>query len=162
MYILLNYSPKVSAFITNTIALCAAGIFLVVTPFCRHYYSFVIVGACYGIFSAGYAVTTPPINAMAFGMDSLTTTLGVTMFFRGVGSSVGPIVTGVIYDVTKSYDYACYLGGGILFLGGVVNQISHNLLLKDKEKREAIEVSHIFQMQMRSIAMSSANLLNMM
>ena len=32
-----------------------------------------------------------------------------------------------IYPGIKSYDYACYLGGGILFLGGVVNQISHKL-----------------------------------
>ena len=73
---------------------------------------------------------------MAFGMDSLTTTLGVTMFFRGVGSSVGPIVTGVLYDATKTYDYACYLGGGILFLGGVLNEVSHKLLL-DEERRQA-------------------------
>ena len=130
------FSPRVSAFITNTVALCAAGIFLIVTPFCHHYYSFIIVGALYGIFSAGYAVTTPPINAMAFGMDSLTTTLGVTMFFRGVGSSVGPIVTGVLYDATKTYDYACYLGGGILFLGGILNEVSHKLLL-DEERRQA-------------------------
>ena len=114
---------------TNTIALCSAGIFLGLTPFCRHYYSFIIVGACYGLFSAGYAVTTPPINSMAFGMDSLTLTLGVTLFFRGIGSSIGPIVTGAIYDLTKSYDYACYLGGGVIFLGGVVNQISHKFVL---------------------------------
>ena len=133
-------SPKVSAFITNTIALCFAGLFIIVTPFCRHYYSFIIVGACYGIFSAGYAVTTPPINAMAFGMDSLTTTLGVTMFFRGVGSSVGPIITGVLYDATKTYDYACYLGGGILFLGGILNQISHKLLLDENRRKTKMKI----------------------
>jgi len=119
-----------------------------------------IVGACYGIFSAGYAVTTPPINAMAFGMDSLTLTLGVTMFFRGVGSSLGPIITGVIYDATKSYDYACYLGGGILFLGGVVNQLSHKLLLKQNEERLALEFSEKFRQQLKYVTLNSTSILN--
>ena len=77
-------------------------------------------------------MTAPPINAMAFGINSLTNTLGVTMFFRGVGSTVGPIITGVLYDVTKSYDYACYLGGGTIFLGGILNEIAHRLLLNAK------------------------------
>ena len=77
---------------------------------------------------------------MAFGMDSLTTTLGVTMFFRGVGSSVGPIITGVLYDATKTYDYACYLGGGILFLGGILNQISHKLLLDENRRKTKMKI----------------------
>ena len=92
---------------------------------------------------------------MAFGMDSLTTTLGVTMFFRGVGSSIGPIITGSIYDMTKSYDYACYLGGGIIFLGGVVNQICHKLVLDENSERVATNM----RMQLRNIALNSVNIL---
>ena len=97
---------------------------------------------------------------MAFGMDSLTTTLGVTMFFRGVGSSIGPIITGIIYDAAKSYDYACYLGGGILFLGGVVNQISHKLLSKQQEHEARMNIARTFGMDMEDVMKDSVNILN--
>ena len=97
---------------------------------------------------------------MAFGMDSLTTTLGVTMFFRGVGSSIGPIITGVIYDAAKSYDYACYLGGGILFLGGVVNQISHKLLSKKQEHEARMQIARNFGMDLENVGKDSVNILN--
>jgi hypothetical protein len=95
---------------------------------------------------------------MAFGMDSLTTTLGVTMFFRGIGSAIGPIVTGIIYDAAKSYDYACYLGGGILFLGGVVNQISHKLLSKQQEQR--VEIARTFGIDLETVAKDDVNITN--
>ena len=94
-------------------------------------------------------------------MDSLTTTLGVTMFFRGVGSSIGPIITGVIYDAAKSYDYACYLGGGILFLGGVVNQISHKLLSNKEEEEERMQIARNFGLSLQEVTENPVNILNL-
>ena len=82
------------------------------------------------------------------------------MFFRGVGSSLGPIITGVIYDATKSYDYACYLGGGILFLGGVINQLSHKLLLKQTEERLDLEFSEKFRQQLKYVTLISTSIVN--
>ena len=131
-------SPRISAFVTNSSCLCIAGIFLGFAPFCNNYYSFIIVGTCYGLFASGYAVTAPIILAEAFGLELLPITLGITMFFRGVGSSLVPIISGYIYDFTKTYSYACYLDGSIIFLGGVANELCHTFVLKEKKRQQMV------------------------
>ena len=55
---------------------------------------------------------------------------GITMFFRGLGAVVGPCLVGTIFDLTNSYELACYMAAGCMFLGALFNQISYFVWMK--------------------------------
>ena len=51
--------------------------------------------------------------------------IGFLYFFRGLGDIVGPFLVGTLYDVTKSYDYGCYMSAASLFLASILNEMAH-------------------------------------
>ena len=57
-------------------------------------------------------------------------------FFGGLGNIIGPFIVGTIYDATNSYDYACYMAGACMFLGGAFNEVSHLVWTKMKKNNK--------------------------
>ena len=60
------------------------------------------------------------------------------MFFRGLGAVLGPFLVGTIFDLTNSYEFACYMAAGCLLLGAIFNQLSYFVWIKKlKSQRDA-------------------------
>ena len=76
----------------------------------------VIFGIAYG----GLSVAESPLVAELFGLRSHGLIYGVVNLGWIAGASVGPLLTGYIFDLTKSYQMAFPLGVAIAFLGLVL------------------------------------------
>jgi len=80
---------------------------------------FLILGAAFGFGSGG---TTPIRTSMIvefFGSRSVGTMMGVIEIAWAIGTILGPILAGYVFDLTRSYDKA-FLAGGFLMATGVV------------------------------------------
>jgi MFS family permease len=60
----------------------------------------------FGLGLGGGAVLVPLLVGECFGLRAFGKILGVVMIAATVGSAVGPVVTGRIFDVTGSYSGA--------------------------------------------------------
>lgn len=66
-------------------------------------YLFAVV---YGFAHGGFFAVISPLVAELFGTMSHGVNLGMVFFLQGVGGAMGPVVTGRIFDVTHSYQWA--------------------------------------------------------
>ncbi|MFC1955251.1 MFS transporter [Chloroflexota bacterium] len=76
-------------------------------------YLFVIV---YGFAYGGCEAQWAPMTAKLFGLSSLGLILGMVTFGFSIGSALGPVVTGYIFDISDSYQIAflvCAVAGVI-------------------------------------------------
>jgi len=75
------------------------------------------------IFGFGYGGIAPlqsPLIAELFGLSSHGVILGVTEFGVALGETIGPVVAGHIFDITRSYHLAFLASGVIGLLGAVL------------------------------------------
>lgn len=119
------------AFITAIILLIIS---LALVRFAVEVWVFFIFAALYGIAHGAIFTVISPMLAKLFGLRSLGTILGFVVFVGTTGGAVGPILSGIIYDATGSYQPAFLLSLvlsilaliGVLFLrptgGGAWNK----------------------------------------
>lgn len=74
----------------------------------------------FGIAFGGLSVAESPLVAELFGLRSHGLIYGVVNLGWITGASVGPLLTGYIFDLTKSYQMAFPLGAAIALLGLVL------------------------------------------
>jgi OFA family oxalate/formate antiporter-like MFS transporter len=97
--------------------LCAGGataLFLLV--FASSLWAFYVLAA---LLALCFSASTPVRQAMApplFGLKSIGAVLGFAYLAWSVGAVAGPILGGLIYDLTQSYDLAFVLGGVLLLV----------------------------------------------
>jgi len=80
-------------------------------------WAFCVVAA---LLSLCFSVSTPVRQAMApplFGLRSIGAVLGFAYLAWSAGAVAGPILAGLIYDLTGSYDLAFVVGGALLVIG---------------------------------------------
>ncbi len=70
-----------------------------------HWLLFVVV-AVYGFAHGGFLTVASPTVAELFGTRAHGAIFGATLFYGGIGSVIGPIMAGGIFDATGSYAYA--------------------------------------------------------
>ena len=71
----------------------------------------------YGIAHGGFFAIASPSVAHYFGMRSHGTIFGFVLFFGTLGGTVGPLLSGRIFDVTGSYDIAFMILIGFAIFG---------------------------------------------
>jgi len=82
---------------------------IIVILFARDLWMFYIFGAFLGCSFGVAATQESPITAWLFGLANHGTILGIFAFSFTVGSSIGPLIFGSIYDSTGSYQTAFYI-----------------------------------------------------
>jgi DHA1 family multidrug resistance protein-like MFS transporter len=105
----------------NTIRYIVTGSFisalaLASLPFGWDFLSFFTIGAVMGI---GGAIAMPAASVMAveYGRDmGMTSTMGVFEAARGVGMVLGPVISGVVMDIS-GIDNVFYVGGILIAIG---------------------------------------------
>ena len=95
--------PKYSALLGYLIMVCGMVILLNVQSVGMLYVYALVFGFGYG----SLAPMMPVLVSDRFGRDVLGSTYGLLTFFTaGIGGTVGPLLGGIIYDKTGSYDHA--------------------------------------------------------
>ncbi len=109
---------------------------LVLVRFAVEVWVFFTFAALYGIAHGAIFTVISPMLAKLFGLRSLGTILGFVVFVGTTGGAVGPVLSGIIYDATGSYQPAFLLSLvlsilaliGVLFLrptgGGDWNKVT--------------------------------------
>jgi MFS family permease len=68
-----------------------------------------IFAALFAIGYGGFVAVQSPMVAEFFGLRAHGTIFGLVTFAANIGSAIGPLITGSIFDVSGSYDWAFIL-----------------------------------------------------
>ena len=104
------------ALLISTIVISASFFWLLGARELWMFYPFAVI---FGISYGGFLVLLSPVAVEIFGLKAAGVLLGFLHFGLTIGETAGPVVTGVIYDVTGGY-YPAFLIGGILAAIGVI------------------------------------------
>ncbi len=116
-----RFTPKYASILC--IALQIVGlVILMMTHTTAMVWVFVFV---YGFAMGGWLTLEPLVTGQFFGMASFGTIFGWVLAAAAVGSALGPIIMGAIYDVSGSY-----FVGLVVFLGAYIVSISALLLAR--------------------------------
>jgi MFS family permease len=88
---------------------CVLLIALIWLQFAQELWMLYLFALIYGFAHGGFFAIVSPLMAELFGMTSHGTNLGMLFFLGLMGGTVGPIVTGRIFDVTHSYELAFFI-----------------------------------------------------
>ena len=75
--------------------------------------------ALYGFGHGGFFSVVSPTVADYFGMQSHGALFGIILFFGTIGGAIGPILAGMVFDYSGSYDSA-FLGLAVLMALGLI------------------------------------------
>ncbi|XP_070501956.1 monocarboxylate transporter 14-like [Chironomus tepperi] len=109
--------------VTKTYAFCLflCGLSMFAIPLATWSYTFLMtLCAIFGVTFGSSFSFTPMITSRLVDMDDFTLAYGLILLVQGIGSLVGPPLSGWIFDVTNRWDYSFYLGGIFVTLSGVL------------------------------------------
>jgi MFS family permease len=86
------------------IILIAALLFLQMAP--RGLWMLYLFASVYGFAHGGFFAVMSPLIAELFGTKAHGVNFGMLLFLGQIGGAIGPVVTGRIYDVAQSYQWA--------------------------------------------------------
>ena len=93
---------------------------LVLLQLAKELWMFYLFAAIFGIGFGGLTTLQSPIAAGLFGLRSLGIILGIFLFATAIGNSLGPLLTGYIFDITSSYRLAFLTCAGAAVLGTIM------------------------------------------
>jgi MFS family permease len=85
--------------------------------------SFFLFGFLFGFFYGGHAPQLPALIGETLGLESMGALLGVVNLFWGFGSTIGPFVTGYLFDVTGSYTIGFTVAAAMIFSASAIGFI---------------------------------------
>ncbi|KAJ1144595.1 hypothetical protein NDU88_010893 [Pleurodeles waltl] len=97
--------------------LLGTGLALLVVPFANSYITLAILAGILGFLSGNWSIF-PYVTTKTVGLEKLTHSYGILMFFAGTGNCLGPPIIGWFYDWTQTYSIAFYFSGICVLLGG--------------------------------------------
>jgi len=74
----------------------------------------------YGFVSGGFASTFTALLGDIFGLPSIGRILGVLELGWGIGAALGPIIGGLIFDITNSYSVAFLIGVTVMIVAALL------------------------------------------
>jgi MFS family permease len=99
------------------ICLITIGVCLVTLPFITSDAAFFVFAILFGLSFGGDATQVPALTVKCFGIASMSVIYSLVAGAVHLLSSLGPLATGYIFDVTNSYTMAFFGAGFLLFLG---------------------------------------------
>ncbi|KAL4219062.1 hypothetical protein ACF0H5_021645 [Mactra antiquata] len=112
------------------------GVVSMVMPSIEGFVGFAIIAICYGCLTGTYIAQKSVVVVDILGLEKMTSSFGLLLGFQGIGSLIGPTISGLFRDVFGTYDEAFYFGGIGLFLGGLI-LLAGNIYKHIRDKRLA-------------------------
>jgi MFS family permease len=113
-------------FLASLVLLLASLIFI---EFSRNLWSLYLVGLLFGLAYGGNSTSLSLVAADLFGLTSLGTLVGTFVFCVCFGGSLGPVITGLLFDVSGNYQLAF----GCCILAAVITLILNFSLIYDEK-----------------------------
>lgn len=107
-------------------------------PFTVTFFEFCVVAAVFGLLIGTYTSQKSVILVDVVGSEALNSSFGILIFFQGVGTLLGPPITGVFKDFLNSYADGFFFLGSTTFVGAVILLFSN--FVKCTKKTEHTEV----------------------
>lgn len=92
-----------------------------------------LFAAIYGFAHGGFFALASPLVAKLFGMRSHGVIFGMVIFTGTLGGAVGPVVTGGIFDVTRSYQLAFLILLLISVMGFILSTLLRPIRVKEQK-----------------------------
>lgn len=88
-------------------------------PSINNYVSLCITIAFYGMLCGAYVSQKAIIIVDILGAENMASSFGILVLFQGIGSAVGPPLSGFFKDFLGSYDKVFYLGSMMMCVSGI-------------------------------------------
>lgn len=107
----------------RTLVLCtfSEGVMLVWVVATTSSWSLFAFGIIFGFFYGGHAPQLPALIGEILGLENMGAILGILTLFWGMGSAIGPVVTGYIFDATGSYGIGFIISSVTIFIASVIS-----------------------------------------
>jgi len=102
--------------------------------FAKELWMLYLFGIAFGFAYGGTMTLQPLLAAELFGLSSLGVILGSVTFVYTIGGAAGPVVSGLIFDITGSYSLA-FLAGAVLAVIALILTLSLTPLNREREKQ---------------------------
>lgn len=94
-------------------------------PYVNTYVEFAVLFGLYGLLTGTYVSQKSVILVDILGEEKLSSSLGLMICFQGIGTFVGPPLSGLLKDIFGHFDEAFFLGGAAMLLAGILMIISN-------------------------------------
>ncbi|KAL5110853.1 Monocarboxylate transporter 3 [Taenia crassiceps] len=112
--------PKVSSTLLSAVTLMLAGITVCVMPYWGSLIGQIILMVIYGLTVSPFFSLTSIIICDILDLEALTNAYGIVTMVRGVASTVGSPVAGMIVAATSTFSVALSIAGVAVIVGGVL------------------------------------------
>ncbi|CAL1543934.1 unnamed protein product [Lymnaea stagnalis] len=134
---------RIRPFLYNVVMFAVAGVAFVL-PSLSTFPAFCAVCGVYGMLTGAYVSQKSVITVDILGATHVASSFGILIFFQGLGTLLGPPLSGALKDHFGNYDEAFYLGGGCMY-GAAIFMIVSNIFLRiqrrNMKKRQVHEIS---------------------
>ncbi|GBP56160.1 Monocarboxylate transporter 14 [Eumeta japonica] len=87
-------------------------------PAAINYWVLAAVSAAFGLLFAGAFTFTPSLLVELVPLEQFTSAYGLVLLVQGIGHLIGPPLSGLIFDMTNSWELSFYLAGGWIAVAG--------------------------------------------
>jgi len=94
--------PQINSLYLNNFCILGMGVSVAAVPVCGDYPSLIIVFVLFGLFLSGFISLTSITLVDLLGLDNLTNSFGLLLFFRGFASILGTPFAGVEKTIRNS------------------------------------------------------------
>ncbi|XP_072931655.1 monocarboxylate transporter 14-like [Epargyreus clarus] len=113
--------PKVSIGSLYAVCLMFCGATVAAIPLAvTNYWILMSISAAFGLLFAASFTFTPSLLVKLVSLDDFTSAYGLVLLAQGIGHLIGPPLSGLIYDLTLSWELAFYLAGFWIIIAGVL------------------------------------------
>ncbi|XP_026324937.1 monocarboxylate transporter 14-like [Hyposmocoma kahamanoa] len=132
--------PSVSIGNLYAVCLVLCGATVATIPVAVYNYWFLLsISAAFGLLFAASFTFTPSLLVKLVSLDDFTTAYGLVLLAQGIGHLIGPPLSGLIYDLTLSWELSFYLAGGWIVLAGVLIAFIQPILSYLQRKEDALD-----------------------
>ncbi|XP_063420817.1 monocarboxylate transporter 14-like [Mytilus trossulus] len=111
------------------------GVVSLIIPSVTTFQQLAVACAIYGFTIGMYVSQKSVIIVDLLGIENLSKSFGLVLFFQGIGDFIGPPLSGLLKDLNGTYDYAFYFGGIAVLLGSCVLLVSNIIhFLKSRQE----------------------------
>ncbi|CAG9584927.1 unnamed protein product [Danaus chrysippus] len=112
--------PNVSIGNIYAVCLILCGAAVAAIPLAPSYWILASICSSFGLLFAASFTFTPSLLVKLVSLDDFTSAYGLVLLAQGIGHLIGPPLSGLIYDVTLSWELSFYLAGGWIIVAGVL------------------------------------------
>ncbi|XP_004926683.2 monocarboxylate transporter 14 [Bombyx mori] len=101
------------------LVLCGASV-AAIPPAVANYWVLAAIACAFGLLFAASFTFTPSLLVKLVSLDDFTSAYGLVLLAQGIGHLIGPPLSGLIFDLTNSWELSFYLSGGWIMAAGVL------------------------------------------